>query len=167
MATITYYELSNYNNGSLIFKTFDLDGVTYEEHHQEITCWLEELTEQTGELCEEWIVADYEEVPSNFVGEWSIDEAFFEYAEALEGSCFGVEVFEAAAELGIPVDKIEDAYHGEFESDEEMAEEYCESTGMLADMAESLRCYFDMERFGRDLAMDFSEFNGHYFNSSY
>lgn len=164
MASITYYELSNYNSGSLIAKTFELDGLTYEEHLQEITDWMEELTEKTGELCEEWIVCDYEDVPSRFVGEWSIDAEFFDYMEALEASYYDAEVFEAAAELGIAADKVDDAYYGTFDSDEEMAEEYCDSTGMLSEIPENLRCYFDMASFGRDLAMDFIEFNGHYFN---
>ena len=39
MANITYYELSNYNSGKLIPQTFELDGLTYEEHLSEISDW--------------------------------------------------------------------------------------------------------------------------------
>lgn len=165
MASITYYELSNYNGGTLVPQTFDLDGVSEDEHKREISEWLVELSIKTGELCEEWIVGDAEDVPREFLGTWSIDSAYFELMDAISESSYDAEVFYAASALGIPLDAVEDAYYGQYSSDEELAEEYADSTGLLESMPESLQ--FDFERFGRDLAMDFSEHNGHYFHANW
>lgn len=63
------------------------------------------------------------------------------------------------------LDTMREAYVGEYESDEAMAEEYVESTGMLSEMPESLRSYFDMKAFARDLMYDHFEYNGHYFRN--
>lgn len=57
----------------------------------------------------------------------------------------------------------EDAYAGEWGSDEDFAEEYIESTGLLSDVPDALRNYFDLEAFSRDLMMDHSESGGYYF----
>lgn len=167
MPRIHYWELSNYNGGNLIGKWFDLEDVTEAEHSQERAEWLEELTNSTGELCEEWIVGDVEDVPSEYVSEWSISSEFFELEEAVQTSGLDRAVFLAGISLGIPISSIEDAYYGEYRSDTELAEAYIDSTGMLSDVPDSIANYFDYEAFGRDLAMDFSESNGHYFSSDW
>ena len=164
MANITYYELSNYNGGILLPKTFELDGLTYDEHLAEITEWLEELTEETGELCEEWIVCDYEDVPSNLVSEWTIDREYFDVMEAVDSSHLDKEAFMAGISLGISLDKIEDAYHGHFDSDEELAEYHVDSCCDLPEWAEA---YFDYAAFGRDMAYEYIEEDGHYFHSDW
>ena len=162
---ITYHELSNYNNGILITKSFDLDGLTHDEHLSEINDWLEQVSEQTGEKCDEWIVCDFEEIPKDFVDEYSLDKAFFDYLEALESNSIGREAFEAGIALGLPLDEINDSYHGEFESDEALGEDALESCDWDG-MPDNLRLYFDVAHYGRDLALNsFSEYNGHYFHN--
>lgn len=84
MARIHYWELSNYNNGRLIGKWFELDGLTHNEHRIDIKEWLNGLTEKTGELCEEYIVGDSEGIPDKYVGEYSIDSDYFDYVSILE-----------------------------------------------------------------------------------
>jgi len=63
------------------------------------------------------------------------------------------------------LDDVEEAYAGEFNSDEDFAEDYIDSTGMLSEIPENLRFYFDTEKFSRDLMMDYFESNGHYFRN--
>jgi len=167
MSQVHYWELSNYNGGVLIGKWFELTGKTYVEHSQEITAWMEALTKSTGELCEEWILGDVDGVPVQFYGEWSICESFFDYMEALENTTLDVEAFEAGMELGIDLDRIEESYHGEYKDDTDLAYEYVDSTGLLSEVPENIKNYFDYESFGRDLSMDFSEHNGHYFNNNW
>lgn len=169
MAFITYYSLSDYNNGELIPFTIQLDGTTFEEHWEEIGEALQAITEEKddGEVREEIIVADYEGVPSEFVDTWSIDSTYFEMLEAMEASYLSEEAFLAGVALDIPFDRIDDAYRGWFNSDEDFAEEYCESTGMLAEVPDSLKSYFDMESFARDLMMDFNCEDGHVFEANW
>jgi len=166
---ITYYSLTDYNNAILIPFTIELEGTTYDDHLQEIADNLEAITERLndGELREEWIVADYDDIPSHYVGEWSLSEEFFEYLDAMESSHMDAEAFNAGVELGIPLDSIEDAYHGEYRTDSDFASEYIDSMGVLSDMPESLIFYFDYELYARDLMMDFNEHGGHYFSSNY
>lgn len=59
----------------------------------------------------------------------------------------------------------EEAYSGEWDSDTALAEDFIESTGMLAEMPDNLRGYFDTEAFTRDLMFDYSESGGHYFRN--
>ena len=47
----------------------------------------------------------------------------------------------------------QDAYCGTFESVEDYATDYIESTGMLKDVAELIARYFDYEAFARDLVL--------------
>lgn len=166
-ATVTYYELSNYNNGDLIAKTFELSGLDHDEHLTQVSEWLEDLTEKTGENCEEIIIADYEDIPAQYVGEWSIDPDFFEYQEFIENTHLASDVVEAGTVLGIPFDKMEDAYFGEFGSDEEIGRYYAEESGLLNDIPENIEMYFNYSDYGRDLAINsFSEHDGYYFYNS-
>lgn len=164
MARVHYWELSNYNNGTLIGKWFDLDGYTHDEHRTEVKEWLAELTEKTGALCEEWIVGDYEEIPENFVGTYSLDSDFFDYMEALNDSGLDPEVFEAGAYLDIPYSEIAENYEGYHKSDSDFAYELVESIGFLSDVPENIKQYFDYDKFATDLmCSDYTEHNGHYF----
>ena len=60
---------------------------------------------------------------------------------------------------------VEEAYQGEYSDDEAFAEEYLESTGMLQEIPESLRYYFDTAAFARDMMMDYFSNDGHYFRN--
>ena len=162
MSNITYHSLSDYVGGKCITKTFELDSVTHSEHLTQISEWLTSITARLndGELREEWIVCDYDDVPSSFVGEYSIDESFFDLMEAIDQSHLDAEVFHAGVALGFNLDQIEDRYHGHFLSDTELGEEYADS---CMEIPEHLEPYIDYEKLGRELAWDYAEFDGHYF----
>lgn len=46
---------------------------------------------------------------------------------------------------------IEEEYAGQYDTLEGFAEEYMGDSGQLADIPDNLHCYFDFEKFGRDL----------------
>lgn len=160
---IHYWELSNYVGGKLIGRWFDLDGVTYDEHLKEITDWLEELSEETGELCEEWIVGDTEGVPHRYVGEYSIDKEFFEYLEIMERSDIPEEAFEIGISAGVSIDRIEDAYRGQYDSESDIVWEYMDNGG-LGDIPESVKGYIDEDAVWRDLSVDLYYEDGYLFD---
>jgi antirestriction protein len=181
MPSITYYELSNYNNGILIPESFELSGCSYDDHLTEIQEWLDNLTESHKEKLEtegkqkeldcfydyeEWIVCDYEDIPDEYVGTWSIDSEFFDYLELVESSHLDNDAIKAGIACGIPLDKIEDAYYGYYESDSDLADDHLES-GCFGDIPKNIHMYIDTERLGRDLAYDFLEDSGHYFHANY
>ena len=170
MAEITYYSLSDYNNGELIpFTIENVELQTCEEHHDEIHENLERITKEKndGVTREEWIVADYEGIPEEYVDTWSIDSNYWEMLEAMDASGLDEGVFMAGVALDIPFDHIEDAYQGTASNDEEFAERFCEDTGMLSDIPDSLINYFNMGAFARDLMMDYNEHEGHYFSNNW
>lgn len=59
----------------------------------------------------------------------------------------------------------EDCYIGEFKSLSHLAEHLVDDLGLLDQMPENLRCYFDYDAYGRDLSLggDVWEENGHFF----
>ena len=165
---ITFYELSAYNGGRLIPRTFDLDDYASEEAFNAArSAWLEELTAKTGRLCEEWIVADYEGVPSRYVGEWDLDPEFWTWREAVEQSGLDLAVFQAGAELEIPAAEIAERYLGEHDSPRDFAYDFAEERGDLK--SESwLFAHIDWDGVWWDLEQQgFREQDHHYFDCSY
>lgn len=164
---IAYNELANYNAGKLVFKWFDLDDVTKEEHEAELQEWLESLPPVYGSPCEEWCVGDVDDVPRAYVNDYGISDDFWALKEAAENSHLDWEVFEAASELDIPPDMVEELYEGEYDSDADFAEEFADQLGLIpAEYSWPTSC-IDWERAGRDLMMDYGESNNHYFRTSY
>ena len=165
MANITYYSLSDYVGSTLISKTFQLDEVDHDEHLQEISDWLESITKlkKDGEIREEWIVCDSEEIPTNYVGEYQLDPEFFEYRDVLNRSCLDKEIFEAGLNHGLTLEHIEENYVGYFRDDEEIGKYLVHEVGAI-DVPEHLEFYFDYEAYGRDQSINcFSDCDGHFF----
>lgn len=153
---------AKYNNGSIDGAWIDLDDHDLDSFQEAI----HEL--HKDEEDPEFMYQDWEGIPDEFIGECGFNlKEFFEYLEVVTTSYLDDEVFEAGMDLGIPYESIEDAYYGQFNSFEDLAYEYVESTGLLHDVPESIKMYFDYQSFGRDLAMDFSESDGHYFMDNY
>lgn len=163
MRNITYHSLSDYVGGSCITKTFDLDGVTYADHLTAISDWLESITARLndGELREEWIVCDYDNIPSEFVDEYSIDKSFFDLMISIDDSYLDADVFYAGVALGFNLDQIEDHYYGYFASNRELGEHLAEA---CLNIPENIERYFNYDAYGRDCSYDFSDYDGHYFN---
>jgi antirestriction protein len=169
---ITYHELSNFNSGKLVSRTFQLDGLTKDEHYDEVQEWLDDLTEETGELCEEWIVCDSEGIPSNYVRNYSLDDEFFVYQEVIDelennyGDDAG-DILDAWLFYGHSIDEstkdnIEDAYNGKWRSDEDFVENMLEECGDIPkDIPPYI--YIDWEATARDVMIDYFEHDGHYF----
>jgi antirestriction protein len=175
MATITLYELSSYNNAYLLPFTIELDGLSYEEYLEAIQENMERLKDRVlaglegddikrdleeGFLnFEEWIVADTEDIPEQFVWTYDIDSRFFDFLE----SDIDPEVYEAYINcMGIPddVESIEDSYSGEYDSLEDFA--YEQSCGYLS-KDNPLVNYVDWEHVGNELMHEYAESNNHYF----
>jgi len=153
---------AKYNNGSLAGAWLALDD--YADHDE----WVEAIAElHKDESDPEYMFQDHEGIPEQYISESGLDSDYWDYRELLDNTDLDKEAVDAGLSLGIPLDKLEDAYYGYYEDDTDLAYEYIESTGMLSDVPESLTHYFDYEAFGRDLAMDFSEEEGHYFNNNW
>lgn len=167
MAEITLYSLSDYNAGLLIPKTFDLDDCLDHEHYLlEIQQWLEEVSEAQadGETREEWIVCDYEDIPSRFVGEYDLDSKYWIFKELLDQTHVPAEAIEVWINQGYDLDQdaIEECYQGEHDNDEDFVQGLLEDCG---DIPKDIPFYIaiDWEVTACNVMQDYFTDDGHYF----
>ena len=59
-------------------------------------------------------------------------------------------------------DKFQDAYYGEYDSYTDLAEQMVDE-GLFGEIPESIACYIDYEKIGRDLKMDYTIDDGYCF----
>ena len=66
-------------------------------------------------------------------------------------------------------DRCRDSYIGAFDNRTKMAENFVDDTGLLDEIPENLRYYFDYEAYGRDMELggDVFEHNRHWFWRNY
>jgi antirestriction protein len=126
-------------------------------------------------VVDEILMADYEgsilkPFYSSSCDAFSMTE-WAEFAEELEGCHLDMEVIEAYCSnffyaSDITIDKIEEAYFMQADSDKDFAEQYADETGLLADVPQSVRSYFDFQAYWDcELRHDFWEADGYYFRS--
>lgn len=99
---------------------------------------------------EEWAIHDAEDIPDSF-GENPSLESVVKYAEAFEehGEPFKV-WWENESNQDFDVDRFQEQYQGTYRSLEDYAEQWADDVGLLSEVPENLRYYFDFEKFGRD-----------------
>ena len=94
-----------------------------------------------------------------------------DFAEDLEGCSLDIEVIEAYCSnfsyaSDITIDKIEEAYWGQADSDRDFSENFAEESGLLSDASQTVRNYFNFQAFWDcELRHDFWEADGHYFRN--
>ena len=81
MSSICFNELANYNAGRLVYQWFDLDQYSdAEEFSTAFYDWLSACPHPDGGECEEWNVADYEDIPEQLVSGYGFNaDQFFEW----------------------------------------------------------------------------------------
>lgn len=151
---------AKYNAGNLFGKWIDLENYVDRDEFIEACVELHK-DEDDPEL----MFQDWKDVPNDMISEshispevWELIEAFDEHDEDAAKAyvhCFGEWNDE----------QFRDRYRGEFNSWEEMVEEFLEETGTLEQIPENLRYYFDYEKYARDIRLsgDMIEHDGHFF----
>ncbi len=100
----------------------------------------------------------------------ALQEDIFEIINEAIDTGFDEEVFDAFIEIDYTnepfkfMEAINEAYYGEFESDEEFAEQFYEELGEINHMGH-LANYIDWEAVAYDLMFDYTEEDGHYFRN--
>jgi len=107
------------------------------------------------------IEIDYAGLP-NWLDKSSLEEFFDNYSNS---SYDDLDIWEAAQDCDVSFSNIDEAYSGQFNSDEEFAQDLCEQVG---DIPSNLPSYIhiDWESTAKELMYDYSESNGHYFRMS-
>ncbi len=154
-------ELSNYNNGELVYKWFHLDNYAdASEFWAAVNEWLAACPHPYGGECEEWNLADVEGIPSKYYGEYSFDaKGFYQYKELAEE--IGEEKLEAYLsifnQLPESTDQFSEKFFCETECSEgsngfygEIGHELADLNEIESQLPEHLASYFDFEAYGRD-----------------
>ena len=168
-------DLSAYNNGKLIGSWLDIsDYSNGYEVMEAIGSLLEDWSEQSGEVREEYAIHDFEGFPNELYSE-SMGEKEFDIIIG------GISISE---DKGVPMNVIvtimkeysldadevgdwfDEHYQGYFDNDEKFADNYIDNIGGVEELGkDTLATYFDYKSFGRDLAYDYSNYDGHYFST--
>ena len=164
-AWLTSYE--DYNSGRLIGEWINIDDFYGVDDLQEmIDEYLEKRRKATGLIHDEWGFFDYDECPNpSHLGENPDLEYVIELNEAIEKH--GFDMIKSALACDIPLEKIEDAYWGEWDSRAQFAEEFHDNCGDLTNVPTWIISHIDWDSVGRELMYDFQEEDGHYWSSNY
>lgn len=151
---------AKYNDGNLFGKWLDLEDYTDRDDFYKACAEL-----HADEEDPEFMFQDWEGILSNMINEsyvspecWSLLDAYEKYDEdAVNAYCYCFGEWNE--------NDFNERYRGEYDSWEHMAEELLEETGELNRIPESLRYYFDYEKYANDLRIggDFIEQDGYYF----
>lgn len=137
-----------YNSGSLRGGWLFLDDYDDSEAFYEACRQLHK-----AEADPELMFQDWEGIPDNFIDESELSPDYWSWREIVENSHLDREVFDAAAEIDIPADEVEECYAGEYSTRADLAAELLDDTGELDQIPENLRHYFDYDSYGRDLLL--------------
>lgn len=140
---------AKYNNGSIAGAWLDLSN--YADAGEFILA-AREL--HKDEADPELMFQDYEGFPAAFYSESCIKSQLWDYLELNEDDRKLLDVYQSAVSQDGDIDDARDAFNGIYDSPEDWAAEFLESTGQLAEIPENLRNYFDYEAFARDCGFE-------------
>ena len=174
-AKIFLTDYASYNNGTQFEfgHWVELDQFNdVEELNEYISNHFEECDEESplDSPREEIMITDFEGFPSSFYSESMSFENLFQYFERAESCGYDAEVIEAFADLGnysvddidTFFDALEESYSGEFDNDEDFAQDMHEQTGEKISNTWPHNC-IDWAYASKELMYDYNESNGHYF----
>ena len=154
--------LAAYNNGHLHGMWIDCEQEE-DEILEDIEFMLSWSPVRHLEACEDWAIHDTNNWGNISISEYHDLGELSEFANAIAEHGKAYEVY--LTEFDGNVDDFQDRYCGEYKSLEDYAYEYCEDTGMLDDVPDNIKMYFDYAAFGRDMDLggDITFIDGHVF----
>ena len=152
--------LGKYNEGELVGKWLDLPCEDIEKELASIG--VSDEPDENGNYYEEYFITDYENDYGYKVGEYDSLDELNEIAEELENlDEWDKEIVNAFIENGSDIeealDGLRDGDYMVFSNCSDMTDvayQYIEETGLLNDIPEGLRNYFDYEAYGRDMSFE-------------
>ena len=158
MIELCLTNLGKYNEGELIFTRLVLPATA-----EEIETAFDKIGVAENTMYEESFISDYEtDINGLSISEYASLDDLNELAEELENfDEYELEAFGAMLEYGLATDealqKVQDneyrIYDGCY-SMAEVAEMYADETGLLSNIPDDLRYYFDFEAYGRDMDIE-------------
>lgn len=158
MIELCLTNLGKYNEGELVYTRLVLPATA-----EEIETAFDKIGVAENTMYEESFISDYEtDINGLSISEYASLDDLNELAEELENfdEC-ELEAFGAMLKYGYATDealkKVQDGdyiYYSGCCSMAEVAEQYADETGLLANIPDDLRYYFDFEAYGRDMEIN-------------
>ena len=159
-----------YNEGSIFGKWLKLSDYS---NYEELLSAMKEL--HKDEEDPEFMFQDLEFSPllenMGYVSECHISSEIFEVLEKISDCGYELEILEAFADcfgkmdsIDDLIEKVQENYNGEFDSDEDFVEELLTENCCVPNDLPSY-IYIDWQRTARDVMMDYSSSNGYYFRN--
>jgi antirestriction protein len=106
-------------------------------------------------------ITDFDEIPAK----WANENDCFEFAEAFAECSYPIDVVEAAFECDVQPCDIDEAYSGQYDDDEDFAQETAEQLGAIDKNASWPQNCIDWKFAAKELMYDYCSHNGHYFRN--
>src|SRR5262245_28452984 len=140
---------AKYNNGSIAGKWLDLEDYSDKE------AFLGACKElHKDEADPELMFQDFEGFPRSYYHESHIPDALFDWLELDEDDRELLAVYQDNIDSDATIETAKDLFWGKFNSEEDWAHEYLDSSGLLESIPENLRYYFDYEAYARDARLN-------------
>ena len=147
--------LSHYNQGILKGTWLDIDNLSSNDIKNEIQSYLDSIG------VEEYAIHDHENLEAVYSEYPDFDEVVLYIEACNKFSKESVDSFLSILSVS-ELDSFSDLYMGEYDSQEDFATEFLESTGELDLIPKSLRYYFDYEMYARDLFIESFTFDNNF-----
>jgi len=154
---------AKYNDGNLNGAWVDMTKIADREDFNDLIKAI-----HADEEDPEYMFQDWQSIPDKFIGESWLSDEWFEYCEATDDMDDNEREAYAAyckAASDTDVERFREAYAGQFDSDEDFAENMADQLGLIDESAAWPNNCIDWERAARELMYDYFEQDGHYFRS--
>lgn len=150
-----------YNDGSINGAWVDLTKVNTLSEFYEICQSI-----HADEADPEYMFQDFQGFPRSLYCESTMNEFFKVWEYVQENlSNYPIDAVWAYLDYGYDIENFEEAYNGEYGSETEFAEQLLDDTGYFSGVPDTIKFYFDYERFANDLFInDYNYINGYVFN---
>lgn len=158
-----------YNEGSLYGAWLNLSNYTNYQELLNAICSL-----HSDEEDPEFMIQDFEAhslyADFGLISESGLDKTIYSTINSIEDSSFELEVIEAYSEcqsfsnIEELLTSLEDCYSGHYDSDESFVQELLEECGTIPQELPNY-VHIDWTSTARDIMMDYSTSNGHYFRA--
>ena len=139
---------AKYNAGSIEGKWLELDDYADRNAFYEACRELHK-----DEPDPEFMFQDYEGFPSGMYSESNVPAELWDWLAMDEDDQELLAVYQEHVDQDGTIEQAREAFAGKFDSPEDWAANFLEDTGMLNEIPENLRYYFDYEAYARDAAL--------------
>lgn len=137
---------AKYNNGSIAGKWLDLED--YADHDEFMDAARKVHADESDP---ELMFQDFEGFPKDYYGESHIKPELWDWLELDEDDRELLAMYADHVGGDPSIEDAREAFAGKANTVEDWAESFADDTGLLSEVPENLRCYFDWEKYARDL----------------